>query len=298
VSERKWSAVPAARSSAPLLQVKLWLVLGLLAVLVIMGPLAMVIALTNKAPAPATPPAVPPGPTYTSALAQVAAVEYLTGIPYTIPLATGIDPNHGAANNSAGNPISLGATGLVFAGNVTNQIGGVSFQIDHFLFTQNSNLYHLDVTMINTPSGGVLGAQPALFPADNAPSNSTPPLNYAQSPNAVSPPANLQTQVNTWATAYATDNSTELAQLANHPGNYIGLGGYSVVGTPQIISTITYGSDYIVRVSVLLSSLSAQGYQAQTEFDLLVYPGSGLPLIVAWGPPGALPLIPYSNQAA
>jgi hypothetical protein len=255
----------------------------------------MFIALSNRqAPAP-TPVATAPGPTFTSAIAQVAALEFLSGQPYTIPVAQGIDPNHGASG-SQGSTVSLGATGVIFAGTSPGTQSGVNYEVEHFVFTQNSKLYHLDVTMIVTSNGGVLGAQPALFPANMAPNNSVPPLNYVGAPNTVPTPANLQQQVNAWATAYATNNSTVLSQIANHPGTYAGLGGYTVVGTPTIVSTISTDGGYIARVSVLLSSNSAQGYQAETEFDLLVHTGSGLPSIVAWGPPGAQPLVPYSNQ--
>lgn len=295
MSDSKWSAVPAARSSAPLLKVKLWLVLGLLAFLVVLSPLAMIVALTNKPAATPTPVATAPGPTFTSALAQVAALEFLSGQPYTIPVASGVDTSHGAATNPGGTPISLGATNVIFAGTTPGSLAGTSYEIEHFVYSANSKLYHLDVTMIDTDKGGVLGAQPSLFPANMAPTGSVPALNYTNASNTVAAPPNLQSQVNDWATAYAANDSATLAQLANHPGTYAGLGGYTVSGTPTVVSVTSDGSNYIVRVSLLLSSTSAQGYQTETEYDLLVYPGAGLPNIVAWGPPGERPLTPYEN---
>jgi hypothetical protein len=293
MGHRPWTAIPAQRSSAAVLKVKLWLVLGVLALGFVMGPIALVIALSHRGgPAASSPPSTV-GST-ASALAQIAASEYIAGQPYTIPVAAGMNPDHGAPQGSQPLPNAT----LTYAGASPHApLDGIQFSIQKFLVTSGSSIYRLDLLMESTPQGPVLGAQPGLLPYVPAPSGTDQRLDFSNDPGALqATPSNLQEQINRWATAYASGDSQTLALLANHPGNYSALSGFTVASQPRILSVVqTSGGNLIVRISLLLSPNNAHGFQSTTELDLLVRTGSGIPEIVAWGPPGDEPLAPYSN---
>ena len=293
MGHRPWTAIPAQRSSVAVLKVKLWLVLGVLVIGFIMGPLALVVALSHRGGSAASPQPSTAEST-ASALAQIAANEYIAGQPYTVPIASGMNPDHGASQGSA----PLPNASLTYAGSTQHTpLDGVQFSIQKFLVTSGTSIYRLDILMESTPQGPVLGAQPGLLPYVPAQSGTAQRLDYSNDPGALqATPSSLQGQINRWATAYASGDSQTLALLANHPGTYSALSGFTVVSQPKLLSVVqTSGRNLIVRVSLLLSPNNAHGFQLTTELDLLVLPGSGIPEIVAWGPPGDEPLVPYSN---
>jgi hypothetical protein len=260
-----------------------------------MGPLALIVAVSHHNAPATTAPATSPTQTLAASLAAIAASEFLSGQPYTIPLSSGIDPNHGQSSAQGARPIAFHYSNLLPIGLTSNTVDGLAYDSVQFLVSTPSVSYTLDLAMLITTSGPVLAAQPALLPYFGAATGTAPRLDYSSDPDVLSTiPAGLQSQVNLWATDYATGNSAGLAIVANHPGTYRTLGGFTVDGSPQIITVVNTKSGYYVRVSVLFSSDSAHGYAAETEFDLLVLPGS-IPKIVAWGPPGDANLVPYSN---
>lgn len=318
VPKYPWSAIPAARSSAPVLKIRLYVILSLLVFCAAMGPLAIIVTVSRgSAPLVATST----GYTDASGFAATIANDYLAVRPTSLPVAKGLDPTFSvpapAADEQPVLPLPvLTVTPIgVRSGSVTDQL----FEIHQFAVetaplsdtpsldatgapvAAATPLYVLDVTIIFDDRGlPVLGATPSLAPWPQATSQ-PPPLDYTSVPNQVPISKLVQSRINDWAKAWATGNSSELKALTGDPSpssNYEGLGNFTVASLPKVISsTARQNSDLDVRISVVLQRDGAQGFAAGNEYDLLIgNPISGNPTIQAWGPPGsAIQLVPYSN---
>jgi hypothetical protein len=192
------------------------------------------------------------------------------------------------------------------------------YEIDTFTFSQSgagetgeSRLMSIAVTMLLTEEGPVLGASPSLAPYDTSVAKYDA-LDYQTDPgfNAGAPAQPVQDKVSQWAAAYASNDGTALATLAGDPSTevvYTGLGGFTAsnisytgfipVATVAAVNGITFTDPQYVRVKLLLTAASPQGYAVQAEFDLLVTEAaSGQPHVVAWGPAGSAPLTPFENS--
>lgn len=301
-----WTGIPAKRSSATALKTKARALIGVLVLAACMGPIALVVSLAHKAPAPVQ--IAQSGATPARALASIAGAEFLAAEPYTVPVSNGITATHGAepvtpptsnptqTPGPAVRPSSLSVVAMVPSSSFSKRVDGLSYTVEDFLVQTKARLYTLSVTVLDAQAGPVLAAQPSLVAYHGAPTQTLPRVDYSTDPGVQKTlPAGLRSQVAAWAQAYASDDQHELQVLANHPGPYAALGGFALTGTPQIVTVVRAGAYDYVRISALLSTSGAQRYRAEMEFDLLVLPGNDLPKIVAWGPAGDVPLTPYSN---
>lgn len=298
-----WSSIPAARSSAPVLRVKLAIVFTLLALAVITGPASLVMVLTRPTPAPVvqgTPISM------TTAAAQIIATDFLAGRPTLLAAANGTAADPSAVSQSFSYPSlplphgHLAYRQLVFAGSSQRTDNLVTYELDYFLVETPTTLYTMTVPMLDTPQGPVLGALPSLTTYTPATSNALDPLDYSTDvgftlgntayPNYAS---YIQNAVAAWATAFAAGNQAGLQAVAQYPVQpvYPALGGF-VAGAPTITAEVATATGLYVRVAVPLR----QGrFATVSSYDLLVTNAdSASPQIVSWGPAGAAPLSRFS----
>lgn len=303
MSRHPWSAVPARRSSEARLRVKLWALGGVVGLAVFAGPLGLVINATRRPPAVTLPP---PAVNRDSALAQVVAQDYLDGISTPAPVAVGVSPALAVGSRRA-----LPVTSLAFEGYSleTNTATGQRWQLNQFLVQSVGALYVLDVPTEDVHGLPVLGALPALMPAQmalnnqvRAVSSADPALPYGSSPPSL--PARVSTAINTWASAFAQGNARVLLSLTGaRSGRYLGLGGFRIpAGAPPTVVSAAWTdhseSTLLVRVAVVFDSTRANGFQTSNDYDLLVTNTTGEnPNIVAWGPAGVSQLTPYGNNS-
>lgn len=296
-----WSVVPAARSSAPILQLKLLLVLGALGLAALLGPLSFLLSLTRGGDGPA----VAATSSDTRGFAELAARDFLAGRPTTLAVATGIEATFGVPNDGSDAPRpQIAYLSLAHTSARSYIANGRSFELHRFTAVTGAAEPPLtvDVTVLLTPEGPVLGAYPALG-RSSAVTEKVPALDYQEDENKTSNlPAPVKEAVVRWAAAYAGGDSAALRVLADDPqeGTYDVLGGFTAEA-PEVATAVVEGDDgYILRIRVLLRAAGAQGFQVKNDYDLLVTQASTAnPKVVAYGPAGtaAAPLQPYSNNS-
>lgn len=296
---RPWSAIPAARSSAPVLRVKLITIVGLLVAATVSGPVSLVMALSRHTPAPVQ---VGSSNSMTTASAQIVAADYLNGRPSPVAVANGSTTDPLTVSSSFGYPSVGNASGrfpyqqLVFAGSSPRTDGTVSYELDYFLVESTSSLYVLTVSMLNTPSGPVLGALPSLTSYVPPTSNTTDPLDYSGDTGYVvgngaysAYSSYIQSAVTAWAAAYASGSQSGLQAVAKyaHQPYYPVLGGFHSAGV-LIKSEVIAPAGLYVRVAV---HLVRPHFSSVSEYDLLIAGGNtASPAVVSWGPAGSAPL--------
>lgn len=295
-TSRRWAAIPAARSSMPVLKVKLWLVLGTLFFSAAMGIISIVIVLAGtSAPAPVTT-----GPsTANQAFAETVAYDFLAGRSTQVAVATGVDRNFGRGTDV----ITAQAVESVIPVSVDYQtVNGLPVELYRFaaVLTGGRTL-QVTVPVQPTTIGPVLLAAPAVFaPQSYAADDVVDAFDYTQllAANSGSPSPNTTAVVDQWAQAYAAGDSATLQRdVVGDPdpnGVYVGVGGLTA-SEVKVISWFPRdetGQYVSLRVSVLLSSTGAEKWTVRSEFDLLVKdPTSATPKVQAWGPVGSGPTL-------
>lgn len=305
MTKHPWTAVPATRSSAPVLKIKLYALAGAIGLMCALSLISFLgfIGSRGAGVATATDDAVLSDE---RAFAEQVARDMLSGRPTTLAVAAGVDSSFGFSNSDAGvAPAAIGFRDLVWSGTRSNVVNERAYRIHSFSVRTGDQTLVLDVTTMRSSEGfPVLVAQPSLAPAV-VPKVIPPLLDFAEDANVIdSTPTLVRDVVALWAAAYATNNAGELHRLANDPNanGYVGLGGFGVVGEPsygvavQAVNAPTMN----VRVRVVFRSTGANQYQVSNDFDLLIGDWeTALPKVVAWGPPGsAIALTPYSNNTS
>lgn len=304
--DRPLTAVPAQRSSSTVLRMKVYAVLGVAVLLVATSLFATVAWIAFTPEVPQAGELVPRG----QAVAEIVARDFLAGRRTDVPVADEIDPTFGQLSFGQVDPATrkgIPVTSLSQLDferqSLTSSRGTQVYEIHTFLVSSQGRLLQLDVTVLLTPDGAVLAAQPALQPY-SGPQQDYAPLDYSQLVGSNGPQASqaVVEQVARWARAYATGDSAELRAVAGDQvtrGSYPGLGGFNLGGDVRVV-TVVPGSapnQLVLRVRLLLVSDSAQEVQVSTDYDLLVSDASSsLPKVVAWGPAGAPVLEPYMNN--
>jgi hypothetical protein len=318
MSRSPLTAVPAQRSSLPLLRIRRRIVL----VLLILAALAGVGALVAWAIAP-TPEILIPVTTDLTAesLARVATLDYLAARDSAVPAASDVDTQYGAATANGGNPQPMTVLDLSFVKSSTYTLGDTvgameTIQQETFSADLAKGLYTVNVAMLKTSGGWVLAAQPSLSPAQLSGPVDSAGIDYSslytkeQSGKVADLPDSdaVTRQIDTWATAYAQDGGNSVGlytvtgdQNPNH--HYTGLNGWSV-DTPTIDDFVAApnaggGQSLIVRVSLVLHPGGANGPTLNADYDVLVElasPSQGNPPVTAWGPAGSYhTLTDYQN---
>ena len=302
-----WTAVPAARSSASVLKIRLWLVLGTLlacAALGLFSGLAWISGSTGTSSAPAQPAA--------TGFATTIAGDYVAGRTTVLPVAAGLSQNLGltrvaGASGPALDVTMLAPEGVTFTMPATT--GGRYLETHHYLVETTGTppvLYNLAVVVDITHPQPVLAAYPTLSPKSFT--GSAAALDYGGGPStqwATALPASVTTAVNQWATAFIKNDQAGLQQLVGDPsaavGAFRGLRGMTPASaTPATVVggyTGSLGAD-VLHVSLAMTPSGANGITMSSDYDLLVNsPGTTTPKVVAWGPPGSGPtLVAYQNN--
>jgi hypothetical protein len=322
-----WSSVPAARSSAALLKIKLYIVIGLLLLSSVAGIFAAVLYL--RTPKPVQGPGLE---SHALGLATTVAEDYLGGVSLSEmnSVVQGLNPNLGHTNTSR-----MAYTSLTFdyfsTGPDPATVNGDYLETYNFIVTTPSGDFSLAVPMDITYSGVGLAANPSILPYINLSTNvSTGPaglysiadatpianaglLDYSQDPNpvgcpacAVGTPSPVTQIIDQWASDFSSNSASAQADLQQNvvgdasasPGEYIGLPGFAPVTSAGVTVvggvgvTEGYGTQQIpadiFHVTLVLSPLSAKGFTVSSDYDLVVIdPATTTPHVVAWGPPGS-----------
>jgi hypothetical protein len=298
------TAVPAARSRAAVLKVRLVLVLGALLLSSVMGVFAAVSFLSFDPPTVDLEASKPRG----MALAELSAYAYLSGEALPLPALAGQElPRLDPTAVKVGTPRVEVVGPLRWDGfEVRSLPSGVPFETHRFLFyridplsalaagtdtlspPQRYQLMLLTVQVAFPPGGNpVLASRPYFAPANWTGSDRVVADYTDASP--VNLPSNSVEQLRSWASAWAADDSETLRLLTGDQTSgvrYVGLGGYQFVEM-RVVSAIQVRADgFIVRARLALSG--ANGVRVEMDMDITVDSAStGLPNIVGWGPAGS-----------
>lgn len=294
------TAVPAARSRFPVLQIRLALVLGSLLFAALMGIISTVAWINNKPAAVDLSGNV----AYGRGVAQVAVNTWLDGKNVLIPGLKDV------TLRGSGKPLPHGD--VVWDSFKRQQLpgSGLIYERHSFITTIDGKnddgqsvvrLVKVSVT-VAFPAGqqAVLAAAPSLEPVD--PRSYDGSFDYSDlRPKAV--PGNVPAQLQAWAEAYASDDRSALKQLTGDGTagvEYAGIGGFAL-DSVSVVNAIpagatTYGADtWLVRARILL--IGANEFSSVSEMDItVVSASSGLPRIVGWGPAGVGLLGPLDTR--
>lgn len=296
----RWTAIPAARSSAPVLKARLYAVLGLLGFAAVAGVLSLGITLfrgSSKAPTVAAVVALPQG----QAEAEVVAREWLAGEPITVPVAIGLETLTKTFEASTPRKPLGQSERLSWSSFTTQRDGGRDVEVHRFLLDPTApggQTRILTVVIQLTFQGRVLVAAPSLEPF-GTPQNLPQRFDWAEfsrRPKTVQ----LTRAVQTWVDAYLGDQRENLQSLTGDPKlrQYAGLGGFSAsqadVKILSVVARVDQPELSVVRVEV--NATATDGWSDAMEYDLLVGDVGSIPKILSWGPPGTGGLlVPYQN---
>lgn len=297
-----WSSIPAARSSLPVLRLRLWLVLGALLASAALGLFsAMAWILDDPAPVDFTQ-ARPRAQGHAVAIAEA----WLAGRATSLPVAQGIDPTF---NESSGGGAYVTVLSITPVRWTRSNVVGIEVET-HYLLVDGKEADFVAVLPFRFvaasanrgyPATPVLAAYPSLLPAD--PSTVTEALEYQNVELAADggPPAEVQVRLEQWGQAYAANDGATMRDLADdtaaRPESYQGLGGMALYGPPEVRATVSTNDGLVLRVRFgFIPAGAPSGFSM--DLDMLVTaPDSTKPRIVAWGPPGSGPnLRPYGNR--
>lgn len=293
-----WTSVPAARSPLALLQLRLYIIVGLLVAAAAAGVFAAIAWGTHE-PATADPADVNPT---AAGFARSIADSYVAGEPTPLPVAEGLSPwlrddHSGRAGIPGGD--------VVASGWHRGYVAGHLLEAHTFIVTDSEGtMYNLTVPVLLDADYPVLAAYPSLLPLRYPQGETIPALEYQDVPSAADGiPAAVATQVGRWAEAYAADDTQALRDLTGDPnarvGEYRGLGGRTLTKPAELrAAAYTVGGYLVVRVRLAMSDNSANRYVAESDLDLLVADvTTEVPHVVAWGPVGSGPTLqPYGNR--
>lgn len=319
------TAIPATRSSKPVLKAKLLLVIGFLVLSTLSGIFATVAWMV------AAPKAPTPDPTVrrdAQALAEIAVRDFLAGKQSSVPAAKDVlvDFRPQAAPGQQP-PAPLGYENVVlrFSRMVPADLGR-TVELDSFYATVRGadgteTIYDVTVPMLLptgygspvavhavNPAGPVIAGSPAIVPANIRGDQTQASAGYSDFPNVVKNSdidGRVVRRVTEWAQIFANacdDRDQRLLALTGDSGyTYSGLCGYSVtsqdVSVLGAVAVATPKPGLVVRVGLVLHAPGSNGPTLSTQYDLYVgYTGQDLPPVYAWGPAGSFSeLNPHIN---
>lgn len=285
------TAIPAARSSAPVLKIRLFLVLGSLLASALAGVGAMVAWATYQPPLVDVAAVVPRG----RGLASLVARSYVSGQAVPVPAAASLIYSPPSAG------VFAAVTEPEWDGFVRYTVPAGTFERHSFLFHRTvpgpdgavvdlfELVVYLSVPADGTPGNPALAAAPSVLPAPHR--NSSAVADYSDSEAVGNLPAEArQLLEGPWVRAFATNNGELLLQYSGEADpayRYVGLGGFSEASTLRVQTAIDRGGDsWLVRARVRL--VGANELSAEMDIDVTIEAAStATPKIVAWGPAGS-----------
>jgi len=249
--------------------------------------------------------------------AQLAAEDYLAARPTLLPFVQGLDASLGrdaarlgvagsgatplgpGGANMAGGPAALSTTAPIWRSALEGIVSGRSYEIDTFVVATPTALWHLDVEVIDSPAGPVIGADPSLEPDPMAPANSEGALTYS-GPGGVqgNPGPGALRQVQAWARAYVEGDGATLYRLTGdvRTDSYPSLQGW-VLDRVSLDSSAVRAGVALAQVHVVMHRSGNPAMSLSSSYDLMLGALSqSLPFVQAWGPAGSGPsLVAYQN---
>lgn len=308
------TAVPAKRSNAAVLKVRLYLVVGLLIFSALLGLFSTVAWFGSKGKSEIDVTQIQ---SKAQGSAEEAAREWLNGETLLVGRSGNIATEQLSKNGTGDNPGRFDYSSLSWDGFESDSLSdGRKFEIHHFIVKATvtgadgkpaSALYRLSVTMLLSANGEaepVLAAAPAL--ESYIPGKDDYPFDYSKVADNVNLPSAVTGILNEWANAYAADDAAQLKLIVGDPesnAQYYGIPGFKS-GKLSVVYALSFKEgdkpavpkEILVRARVSLES--ANGFSSETEYDLLVDGAdTGSPHVVAWGPAGSAnrsDFLPYS----
>lgn len=316
--QAKWTAAPNPNAPASQKKVKAkFMVFGMLASLPLAG-LAVLLSLVAIATNGAAPATTTVGEFQYAGAAEVAAMDFLEGRPFSIPTtpeiaqsgrlvtdevsrASGPDARPPSFKVSSISLIDSQAKAFAPSPN-SNFVRNV--EVHRFAVTTQDDAYFwLSITILDS-NGPVLAALPGIEPAANGsplPQNANGIL-WDDIVGSTTIPAESVDRIRRWAIAYGDDDRTTLLEMTgdSRPGFvYPGLGDLQLIAEPQIVAAGQPAGDTqaVVRVRLTYQSETNVAVLFQVELDLLLQNlGTALPTIAAWGPVGTgAGIAPFDN---
>jgi len=288
----KLTGIPAARSKAPVLKIRFYLILSLLLACAGIGLFAGVALLTAEPPPDFQQ--TPRG----RGVADVAATYFVSGVPSDVDLLITTTENVTFTPSGSMDVLTFPAW---------DRVEFTEFNLGSF--ERHVYLLVLPEVFFDQERNReiVLGVPKELHVLVSVTDNEPPALaalpfltsqvdtravesrgDYSNS-DQTRLPATAQEVLRRWAEAWVTDNREELRSISgdNRPGfEFPGLGNHTL-GSLSLVSQVatTQGDIWLVRARVGL--VSANGTQRNIELDITVAEASTqLPRVVGWGPPG------------
>lgn len=287
---RRWTGVPAARSTASSLQVRLFLVLSLLGLSSGAGLLSFFMVVSSQGDGEVVQ--LEADAFLARGDASIVAESFVLGTSMSgISLAQGVSPRSDGILITAGPAWVRGGS---------KSIGDMPFEEHVFLVHRRIGTedvpYELHVLMLLDSEGGnpTLAANPMLVQVERTAAEGH--SDYRDRVRSgITLPGPAQSRLARWADAWAQDDAESLRVITGDPAGgvrYIGLGGYTVSGL-QIPSAVDLGQDrWLVRVRLILEDdllVSIAGeHRVIMDMDVTVESAStGNPRVVGWGPAGS-----------
>jgi hypothetical protein len=275
-----WTAIPAARSSAAGLKIRLYAIIGVLLLAAACGIFSAIAWAGHEVPIVTGSPEP-----HALGLATTVANDFFNGttLSYPDPTASGVSPALGHPARASRLPVTSITFDYFATGPNPTYIDGDFLETYYFDVTAPSGDYQLAVPMDVTSSGSTLAAYPALLPLVNAgPSYSSGPAGayslYSAAPAAQAVAIDYSTDTNPigcatctstiptpvssviaqWAADFTSNTSQAqsdlqanvVADASASPGDYVGVSGLvsvtsqndlSIIGGTQ--QTITLGKN-------------------------------------------------------
>jgi hypothetical protein len=313
----RWTALPAARSKAPVLQIRLFLVLGVLILAASFGLISLV-AWINVKPTPPTPTPVSASASATvatnyllgqSTVVPVAPVAATTaGVQWTLDQTLGLSPNSPTGTRDLYSLVldKSGSHPYGFTITTYGPTGAtVDVETDYYVAVTNYGTFVVAVPMYLTATGSQLAALPSLSAYAPVASGTNTGLDYHLLTGYEAPSSAMNAAVQSWAQAYVTGTPT-LASIVLAPNiaspDYESLTGFTLTSATALGAVPGAGVDagYVyVRVRLVIASTSANGVSLTMDTDLMLQQTTAQPAYkaVAWGPTGSAgSLVPYQTN--
>lgn len=297
---------PAKHTSAPRLQARLRTIYIILAICVVSGPLAVVIAFARGGNEYVPPPAPPSA----QGMATIIATTYLNGdsLPLSIPIAKGLSQNLGHSTYTPAtstpdepppstipaklNYLALDFETVIQAAPVDEKI----LQIYRFRVLTEANIFYLDVPLafLGIPGGGhapILSAYPTITPVSDVAPGVVDVIDYTAKniPNDTNNMEVITRLIKKWATTYTSGTAEELADLGGtkDTSQFIPLQGFTTDPERVKVQSAAVVNKAYRAYRVNMPLISGE-YTVSASYDLLIKTPDTDPKIVAWGPPTSI----------
>jgi hypothetical protein len=278
-----------------MLKIRLWALLGALLLAASFGVFSTVAWLTADPPVIDFSAARP----YAQGHALAITESWINGRTTTLPVADGIDPKF---NESASGGAHRTVKSISAFDWRRESVNGRLVETQYVLVDAVESDFVVVLPFVFDGPTPVLAAYPSIQPTRLV--GPPPALEYQDVAALLDQiPAPVRERLDQWGAAYATSDGSTLRDLADDTAAtaemYRGLGGFTLVASPEIRSAVQVSQGVIVvRARFIFLPQNAPA-GITSDFDLLVTASDTTkPRIVAWGAPGSGPALqPYQNRS-